>query len=168
MAMQTDVLSAHLNQSGQMVVGRARLKGLISMGTATAGTVNFWDTTTAPVAMTYERAGTLVTVTKSAHGLKTGDVIGLTFGIDGSGRAATNGNYVVTVLTSSTYTVTDINSGTVTAATAGTQGTKWMASFDTNTGSDVTTLLIPGEGILAVNGIYCQMSNQTSTTVFYG
>lgn len=168
MAMQTDVLSAHLNQSGQMVASRARLKGLISMGTATAGTVNFWDTTTAPVSMTYERAGTLVTVTKSAHGLKTGDVIGLTFGIDGSGRSATNGNYVVTVLTSSTYTVTDINSGTVTAATAGSQGTKWMATFDTNTASDVTTLLIPGEGMLAASGIYCQMSNQTAVTVFYG
>jgi hypothetical protein len=166
--MQTDVLSAHLNVSGQMVVGRARLKGLISMGTATAGTVNFWDTTTAPVAMTYERSGTTVTVTKSAHGLTTGDTVGLTFGVDGSGRAATNGNYVVTVLTSSTYTVTDINSGTVTAATAGTQGAKWMSTFDTNTASDVTTLLIPGEGILAANGIYCQMSNQTAVTVFYG
>lgn len=168
MTMQTDVLSAHLNVSGQMVVGRARLKGLISMGTATAGTVNFWDATTAPVAMTYERSGATVTVTKSAHGLTTGDRVGLTFGVDGSGRAATNGNYVVTVLTSSTYTVTDINSGTVTAATAGSQGTKWMATFDTNTASDVTTLLIPGEGVLAANGIYCQMSNQTAVTVFYG
>lgn len=168
MTMQTDVLSAHLNVSGQMVVGRARLKGLISMGTATAGTVNFWDATTAPVAVTYERSGTTVTVTLAAHGLTTGDKVGLTFAADGSGRAATNGNYVVTVLTSSTYTVTDINSGTVTAATAATQGTKWMTSFDTNTGSDVTTLLIPGEGVLASNGIYCQMSNQTSVTAFYG
>lgn len=168
MAMQTDVLSAHLNVSGQMVVTRTRLKGIISMGTATAGTVNFWDTTSAPVAITYARSGATVTVTNNAHGLKTGDAVGLTFGLDGSGRAATNGNYVVTVTGANTYTVTDINSGTVSAATAGTQGTRWLASFDTNTGSDVTTLLIPGEGVLAQNGIYCQMVNQTSVTVFYG
>lgn len=168
MTMQTDVLSAHLNVSGQMVVGRVRLKGLIAMGTATAGTVNFWDALQAPTAVTYGRTGTLVTVTHVAHGLATGDSVGLTFGADGSARAATNGNYVVTRLTADTYTVTDINSGTVTAGTAANENTRWMASFDTNTGSDVTTLLIPGEGILARNGIYGQMVAQTGLTVFYG
>lgn len=168
MAMQTDVKSAHLNVSGQMVPFRTRLKGVIGMGTATAGTVNFWDATTAPVSMTYERSSTTVTVTLNSHGLSTGDVVGLTFGVDGSGRAATNGNYAVTVTGVNTFTVTDINSGTVTAATAGSKGTKWMASFDTNTASDVTTLLIPGEGVLAENGIYCQMTNQTAVTIFYG
>ena len=168
MTMQYDVLSAHLNTSGVMVVGRFRLKGLISMGTATAGTVNFWDTTTAPVSITYARSGTTVTVTHTAHGLATGNAVGLTFAADGSGRAATNGNYIVTVLTADTYTVTDINSGTVTTATAGTEGTRWLASFDTNTGSDVTTLLIPGEGILARTAIYAQLSNQTGVTIFYG
>lgn len=168
MTMQTDVLSAHLNASGQMVVGRTRLKGLISMGTATAGTINFWDATKAPTAVTYGRAGTLVTVTHTAHGLKTGGSIGLTFGADGSARAATNGNYVVTVLTADTYTVTDINSGTVTPGTAATENTRWLASYDTNTASDVVTLLIPGEGMLAVNGIYGQMTNQTGLTVYYG
>jgi hypothetical protein len=168
MTMQTDVLSSHLNQSGQMVVGRARLKGLISMGTATAGTINFWDATGAPTAVTYGRAGTLVTITNVAHGLSTGDSIGLTFGSDGSSRAATNGNYTVTRLTADTYTVTDINSGTVTAGTAASQNTRWLTSFDTNTASDVTTLLIPGQGMLAQNGIYGQMTNQTGLTVFYG
>lgn len=168
MTMQTDVLSAHLNVSGQMVVGRVRLKGLISMGTATAGTINFWDATKAPVSATYGRSGTTVTVTRVGHGLSTGDTVGLTFGADGSSRAATNGNYVVTRLTADTYTVTDINSGTVTPGTAAGENTRWLASFDTNTASDVVTLLIPGEGILARNGIYGQMTNQTSLTVFYG
>ena len=168
MTMQTDVLSAHLNASGRMVVGRTRLKGLIAMGTATAGTVNFWDATVAPTAVTYGRSGTTVTVTHVAHGLATGNEVGLTFGADGSSRAATNGNYVVTVLTADTYTVTDINSGTVTPGTAANENTRWLASFDTNTASDVTTLLIPGEGILARNGIYGQMTNQTGLTVFYG
>lgn len=168
MPMQTDVKSAHLNVSGQMVPFRTRVKGIIGMGTATAGTVNLWDTTVAPVAITYGRAGTLVTVTLASHGLTTGNVVGLTFGLDGSSRAATNGNYAVTVLNANSYTITDINSGTVTAGTAGTQGTKWMTSFDTNTASDVTTLLIPGEGMLAENGVYCQMTNQTGVTIFYG
>jgi hypothetical protein len=168
MTMQYDVLSAHLNVSGQMVVGRNRLKGLISMGTATAGTINFWDTTTAPVSATYGRSGNTVTVTRVAHGLSTGEAVGLTFGLDVSTRAATNGNYLVTVLTADTYTVTDINSGTVTAGTAATQGTRWLSSYDTNTASDVVTVLIPGEGILARNGIYAQLANQTGLTIFYG
>ena len=168
MTMQYDVLSAHLNVSGQMVVGRYRLKGIITMGTATAGTVNFWDTTTAPTAITYARSGTTVTVTQSSHGLSTGNAIGLTFGADGSGRAATNGNYIVTVVNANSYTVTDINSGTVTASTAGTAGARWLISIDTNTASDVTTLLIPGEGVLARDGIYAQLTNQTGLTIFYG
>jgi hypothetical protein len=138
------------------------------MGTATAGTINFWDTITPPVAATYGRSGTTVTVTRVGHGLSTGDTVGLTFGLDGSSRAATNGNYVVTRLTADTYTVTDINSGTVTAGTSAGEGTRWMASFDTNTASDVVTLLIPGEGILARNGIYGALGNQTGLTVFYG
>jgi hypothetical protein len=168
MAMQYDVKSAHLNVSGQMVPYRTRVKGIIGMGTATAGSVNIWDTLTAPVAITYGRSGTTVTVTLASHGLTTGDVVGLTFALDGSNRAATNGNYVVTVVNANSYTVTDINSGTVSTGTSGTQGTKWLASFDTNTASDVTTLLIPGEGMLAENGVYCQMTNQTGVTLFYG
>ena len=168
MTMQYDVLSAHLNVSGQMVVGRFRLKGLISMGTATAGTVNFWDTTTAPVSATYARSGTTVTVTQTSHGLSTGQTVGITFAADGSGRAATNGNYIVTVVNANSYTVTDINSGTVTASTGATVGDRWLASFDTNTASDVTTLLIPGEGILARTGIYAQLTSQTGITIFYG
>jgi hypothetical protein len=168
MTMQYDVKSAHLNVSGMMVVGRVRLKGFVSMGTATAGTINFWDTTTAPVSATYGRSGTTVTVTRVAHGLNTGDLIGLTFALDGSSRAATNGNYTVTRLTADTYTITDINSGTVTAGTAAGQGTRLMASIDTNTASDVTTLLVPGEGVLALNGIYAQLASQTGLTIFYG
>jgi hypothetical protein len=168
MTMQTDVLSAHLNVSGQLVAYRCRLKGIISMGTATAGTVNVWDTTTAPVSVTYGRSGTTVTVTHNAHGFSTGQAVGLTFGADGSSRAATNGNYIITVVNANTYTVTDINSGTVSTGTAASEGTRWMMSVDTNTASDVTTLLIPGEGILATTGIYAQLANQTGLTVFYG
>ena len=129
-------------------------------------------TTTAPTSATYARSGTTITVTLAAHGLTTGQYVGLTFA-PASGTSATNGNYQVTVLTSSTYTVTDINSGTIIAGTACTQGTRWLTSFDT---SAVTTsgtsqaiyAIIPGEGMIAQNGLYAQLANQDSFTVYYG
>jgi len=166
---QYDVKSAHLNTSGQLVPGRTRLKGVIGIGSATAGTVNFWDTTTAPVSVTYARAGTTVTVTLASHGLTTGDVVGLTFGLGTTGYA-TNGNYPVTVLTSSTYTITDINSGSISAGAPASQGTRWMMSYDTPASASAgpISLLIPGDGIVARNGIYAVMLNQTDLTIFYG
>jgi hypothetical protein len=170
MGFQFDVKSAHLNASGQLVTGRSRLKGVIAIGSATAGTVNIWDASAAPTAVTYARTGTTITVTLAAHGLTTGDTVGLTFGA-GTGGWGTNGNYVVTVLTSSTYTVTDINSGSITAGAAASQGavgSRWMTSWDTTNSSDTVTLLVPGDGIVATNGLYGQMTNQTGLTVFYG
>ena len=167
MGFQYDVLSAHLNSSGQLVNGRSRLKALIQIGTATAGTVNMWDTTTAPVAITYGRSGTTVTITSVAHGLVTGDTVGLTFST-GTGGTATNGNYTITRTGADTYTITDINSGSITAGANGTQGTRWLMSLDTNATSDVVPLLIPGDGIVARNGIYVQMGNQVGITIFYG
>ena len=172
MGMQYDVKSAHTNQSGFLYVGRTRLKGFLAVSGSSAGTVNVWDVTTTPTAATYGRSGTTITVTLAAHGLTTGQQIGLTFA-PASGTSATNGNYVVTVLTSSTYTVTDINSGTIATGTACTQGTRWLTSFDT---SAVTTsgtaqavyAIIPGEGMIAQNGLYAQMANQDSFTAFYG
>ena len=44
--MQTDVKSAHLNNSGFAVLGPNRLKGLATVGTATAGTLDIFDTVT--------------------------------------------------------------------------------------------------------------------------
>ena len=167
MGFQFDVLSAHINASGQLVNGRTRLKAVIQIGTATAGTLNMWDTTTAPVAVTYGRSGTTVTVTNVAHGLVTGNVVGLTFAA-GTGGTATNGNYSITRTGADTYTITDINSGSITAGAAGSQGTRWLMSLDTNATSDVVPLLIPGDGIVARNGIYGQMTNQTGLTIFYG
>ena len=170
--MQTDVLSAHANQSGFLMSGRTRLKGFLAVSSATAGTVNVWDATTTPTTATYARSGNTITVTLAAHGLTTGQNIGLTFA-PASGTSATNGNYTVTVLTSSTYTVTDINSGTIIAGTACTQGTRWLTSFDT---SAVTTsgtaqtvyVLLPGQGMVVQNGLYAQLANQDSFTVYYG
>ena len=106
---QTDVKQAHSNTSAFLVLGRNRVRGISFTGSATAGFVALFDTTTAPVTTaTYGRSGTTVTVTQSAHGLKTGDAIGIDF-IAGTGGTATNGNYVVTVTNSSTFTITSTN-----------------------------------------------------------
>jgi hypothetical protein len=139
MGMQTDVKSGHLNNSGFVVLGRNRLKAVSMVGTATAGTLDIFDTTTAPVSATYERAATLITVTKSAHGLVTGDVVGLAFAT-ASGSSGTNGNYVITRLTANTFTVTDINSGTIAGGTVAAYASLWVASYDTGA-SDLLVIL---------------------------
>ena len=53
--MQTDVRTSHLNGTGQLVVGRTRLKQLMYLGTGTAGGIIFFDTITAPSTATYGR-----------------------------------------------------------------------------------------------------------------
>ena len=166
--MQTDVKSGHLNNTGFVVLGRTRLKAISTVGSATAGTLDVFDTTTAPVSATYERASTLITVTKNGHGLVTGDVRGLTFAT-ASGLSGTNGNYVVTRLGANTFTVTDINSGTVAAGTAAVYASRWLASYDVGA-TDVfgNFALIPGEGVLAQFGIYLSMTNLTSANIYYG
>jgi hypothetical protein len=164
MAMQTDVLSAHLNQSGLMVSKRVRFKGFVNTGSGTAGTVNIWDSLVAQTSATYGRTGNVITVTSNAHGLLPGQTVGLSFGAGG----ATNGNYVIQTAATNTFTVNDLNAGTVAPGTACSWNTRWLMSFDTNASNDVVTLLVPGEGILADNGIYAQMTNQTSLTVYYG
>jgi hypothetical protein len=138
------------------------------VGTATAGTLDIFDTTTAPVTATYERAGALITVTRNAHGLVTGNVVGITFAT-ASGLSGTNGNYTVTRTGANTFTVTDINSGTIVAGTAAAYASLWLASYDTGA-SDLfgNFALLPGEGVLVKNGIYLQMTNLTSANVYYG
>ena len=166
--MQYDVKSGHLNNSGFVVLGRNRLKAVSMVGTATAGTLDIFDTTTAPVAATYARSGTTITVTKSAHGLSTGNVVGLTFAT-ASGSSGTNGNYTITVASSSTFTVTDINSGTIAGGTVAAYASLWLASYDTGAADLFGNFaLIPGEGILAINGIYLSMSNLLSANIYYG
>ena len=162
--MQTDVLSAHLNQSGLLVPERTRLKGFVNTGTNVAGTVNIWDSTAAQTSATYGRSVNTITVASTAHGLQAGQGVGLTFAAGG----ATNGNYVVQTAATNTFTVTDLNSGTVAPGTACAITTRWLMHYNTNAGNDVITMLIPGEGIVARNGIYAAMSNLTSITVFYG
>jgi hypothetical protein len=167
MAMQYDVLSAHINVTGQMIVGRTRVKGLAITGGGSAGNLYLWDTTSAPVSATYARSsGGLITVTRNAHGLSTGNQVGLIFAA-GTGGQGTTGNYVVTVLTANTYTVQDINAGAITAGAAALQAPRWLTSIDIGA-NEVVTLLLPGEGMLANSGVYATVTNLTGVTIYYG
>jgi len=167
MAMQYDKTS-HLSGTGLMVSGRVRLKNLIYLGTGTAGGIDLFDTLTAPVAATYARSGYTVTVTSTAHGLVTGQNIGITFSAASSVSAAA-GNYIVTKLTADTFTITDLNTGTITGGTACIFSTgKWLGGYNTSTGVQPFQVIVPGEGVLAQTGIYAVVTNIVFQTVTYG
>jgi hypothetical protein len=173
MAMQTDVLSGHLDNAGFILPnGRTRVKAITYQGSGGgAGVIDIFDTTVVPTAATYTRSNTTVTVSKTAHGLGVGNLIGIAYSA-ASGNSATNGNYAITATTENTFTVTDINTGNVSGGTAClyvNNGARWLTSFATAT--SVTTpvhVLIPGEGILSARGVYVSMTNTTYVTVFYG
>ena len=168
MTMQYDVKTSHLSGSGLMVSGRTRLKNLIYQGTGTAGSIDLFDTTTAPVAATYARSAYTVTVTSTAHGLVTGQYIGITFSV-ASNVSATAGNYIVTKLTNDTFTITDLNTGTIAGGTVCVYSTgKWMAGFNTSTAVQPFQVLFPGEGVLAQNGVYAYVTNISFQTIQYG
>jgi hypothetical protein len=168
MGMQYDVKAASLLYSGFMLKFRTRVKGISVKGTATAGALELFDTVTAPVAGTYGRSGTTVTVTSNGHGLQVGDPVGLSFAAN-SGAAATSGNYTVVTATTNTFTVTDINSGTVTAGGNCLFADRWIISLRFADGDVYTNyFLIPGEGILVENGVYATMTTLNAATIFYG
>jgi hypothetical protein len=155
--MQYDVKQGHLNQSGFFVLARNRVKGVSFYGGG--GTLVLFDTTVAPVtsSVTYGRSGTTVTIAKTAHGLSTGAVVGIHFA-GGSGGAATDGNYAITVTTADAFTITDINTGTITGSPAALYVSgvnRWLMTYETHATDEFqNSPLIPGEGVLAANGIY--------------
>ena len=170
--MQTDVKQGHLNQSGFFGLGRNRVKGISFFGTGTDGTVILFDTATVPVtsSVTYARSGTTVTVTKTSHGLSTGNIVGIHFDSNTS-QSATDGNYTITVTDANTFTLVDVNTGTITSTAASyvSGGGRWLMTYEidaTDTFSNAP--IIPGEGVLATKGIYALMTNIDSTQIYYG
>jgi hypothetical protein len=170
--MQFDVKQAHINQSGILVTFRTRVKAVAFVGTATAGQFVLFDTTTTPVSsgVTYARSGNTVTVSKTAHGLLAGQSIGIDYD-SGTGGSATPGNYVIATASANSFTITDINSGSITGTPAAVYSTGgWLMTFDVaandiyNNGSST----MPGEGLLANNGVYAYMVNMAAVSVFYG
>jgi hypothetical protein len=168
MGMQYDVKAATLLYSGYLVKFPTRVKGISVKGTTNAGAVELFDTVTIPVTAAYGRTGTTITVTENGHGLEAGDQVGISFESDGN-AAATSGNYVIATANTNTFTVTDINSGNVTANTTCIYASKWITTFRFADGDVYTNYwLLPGEGIRVDNGVYATMSNLTATTIFYG
>jgi hypothetical protein len=170
MAMQYDVKQAHLNGSGIFVVGPTRVKGLSLTGTATAGQLIVFDTITAPVTTaTYGRSGTTVTIAQTSHGLANGQVIGIDFAA-GTGGTATNGNYAITVVNANSFTITDINSGTITASPTLVYSTgKWLMTYDIAANDSYNNSpVIPGEGVRADTGVYGYITNLTAANINYG
>lgn len=171
--MQTDVLCGHLHQSGFIITqAPARIKAISIKGSASAGQFDLFSTTTAPVTGTYAQSGTTITVTKSAHGLATGDRIGIAFAL-GTGGAAFSGNYAITKLTDNTFTVTSPNSLSVTAGATCVYVSgnlaSWLVTFETTAGDTYQNyFLLPGEGVRSLLNTYAYMSNVDVATVFYG
>jgi hypothetical protein len=170
MGMQYDVKQAHLNSSGYLVNYPVRVKGLSFTGTATAGYVVLFDTSSTPVSsgVAYARAGTTVTVTKTTHGLTTGTVIGIHF-LSNSGVSATDGTYSITRVDANTFTLTDINSRTITSTAAVYAVGKWLMTYEpVATDIFANVPFIPGEGVRVETGVYAEMSNMDSVQIFYG
>jgi len=169
MTMQYDVKSAHFSGSGFAILGRTRLKNLIYLGTGTAGGIDLFDTTVAPVNATYGRSGTTITITSTAHGLSTGNIVGITYS-PASAVSPVAGNYVITVVDANTFTITDINSGTIATGTSCTySGTgRWMVGYNTGTAVQPFQVIFSGEGVLANTGIYVVETNISFQTIQYG
>jgi hypothetical protein len=171
--MQTDVLSGHLHQSGFIVLQQpSRIKAISIKGTANAGQFDLYSTLAAPVAATYAQSGATITVTKSAHGLQSGDRVGISF-TDGTGGCGFNGNYTITKLTDNTFTVTSPNSATITAGAVcqyvSGSGASWLVTFELTAADTYQNyFLLPGEGVRCQLNAYASMSNVAVATVFYG
>ena len=171
--MATNVKQAHINASGFLVMGRNRIRGLSFVGTATAGELVMFDTTSAPVtsSVTYGRSGTTVTVSKTAHGLVTGDVVGIHYA-DGTGGTATDGNYSITRIDANSFSLTDINTGTITGSPAAiyvSGNNRWLLTYEVSA-TDIFNNApdVPDQGVLAVNAIYAYMSNLSAVNIYYG
>ena len=170
MGMQYDVKQGHLNESGFFVLGRNRVKAISYFGGG--ATLVLFDTTVAPVtsSVTYARTGTLVTVSKSSHGLATGDVVGIHFNSN-SGVSATDGNYSITRVDANSFTLNDINTGSITSTAAlyVSGVNRWLITYETHASDEFqNSPIIPGEGVLAQNGIYAYMDAIDSAQIYYG
>ena len=161
MGMQTDVQSYHNTVSGLAVGSRTRLKGIVVSPTTTGNfNVSFCNNLTQTG--TYDVPGTTVcTVTITNHGLSNGDRVYLDF----TSGTSLDESYAVSNVTTNTFTVT-----VASATTSGnvTMYPEILCELDCATGTSFYTL-IPGEGVLAENGIYVGIPSATiTTTIFYG
>lgn len=159
--MQYDVKSTYASASGVMVPFRTRLKGAaLSPADTTTGTAVFLNNGT--ISGTYTRSTTTATVTAQDHGLQTYNYAYIDFAAGGP----TDGVYkVATVVNSNAFTVTVANSGDTSGA-----ATVYNSVLAQATVSNVssTNLVIPGEGILAPDGVRVVLTENVTATIYYG
>jgi hypothetical protein len=161
MTMQSDVSSEHMTSSGVAVNYRTRLKGAVISANTTAATRNVVFANNSTLTGTYNIPGsTTCTVTITNHGLTTGDRVYLDF----TTGTATDNIYAVTVTGDNTFTVT-----TASLTTSGnvTMYKKVLMEVDAYNPT-AFTVVVPGQGILATDGIYVAVPANVTTTVFFG
>lgn len=159
--MQYDVKSTYASASGLMVPFRTRLKGAaLSAAVTTAGSAIFLNEST--ITGTYTRAATTATITAPNHGLQTYNYVYLDFA---AGGPTDNIYKVATVTNSNVFTVTVADSGNTSGDV--TVYNNVLAQTTVSTVSS-TNLVIPGEGILAQDGIRVVLTNSVTATIYYG
>jgi hypothetical protein len=166
MTMQYDVKSKHMTSSGVAVNFRTRLKGAVVSANTSAAARHTVFANNVTQTGTYGRSTTTVTVTITNHGLTTGDRVWLDFSA-GTGGTATDNVYTVTVSDANTFTVTDAASGTITGSPAVSMYADILMEADSYNAT-AFPVVIPGEGILAKDGIFVGLVANVTTTLFYG
>ena len=157
MGMQYDVKSIHAATSGLLVGYRTRLKGAVIFPLVTATRYSaFVDDVS--VTGTYARSTTTATVTAANHGLSTGQWAYLDWDL-------ADDPYLVTVVDANTFTVTVLNSGGTSGAVV--VWPRMLLQADSQNATSFS-IIIPGEGILAENGIRVFLEAGVHTTIFYG
>ena len=158
MSFQFDVKSQHAATSGLMVAGRTRLKGAVifPFSGATGYSAFVEDVS---IAGTYARVTTTATITAANHGLTAGNWVYLDWDL------ADNPYQVQTVADANTFTVTVANSGSTSGNV--TVYNKMLLQADASNAT-AFNIPIPGDGILAVNGIRVFLGASIHCTVFYG
>ena len=155
--IQYDVRSTHASASGLMIGGRVRLKGAVIFPfSAATGYTTFVDNISA--AGTYTRTTTTATITSANHGLTTGQWVYLDWDL-------ADNPYQVTVTGTNTFTVTVANSGAASGSV--TIYTTVLMQADASNAT-AYTVVIPGDGIVARNGIRVFLAADVHTTIFYG
>ena len=159
--MQSDVKSTYASASGVMIPFRTRLKGAaLSSAVSSAGAAIFLNEST--ISGTYSRSTTTATITAQDHGLQTYNYVYLDFAAGGPA----DGIYkVATVTNSNVFTVTVADSGNTSGNVTVYNDVLAQATVSTVSSSN---LVIPGEGILAQDGIRVVLSNSVTATIYYG
>ena len=158
MGMQYDVKSKYATASGLLLPFRTRVKAFFfGAATTNPGVVGMYDNSS--ITGTYARATTTATVTALNHQLEVGDSVYLDWDL------TDNIYQVVTVADANTFTVTVANTGGTSGAV--TVYNDVLVVSKVTTSNDVFNI-IPGEGLLARNGVRVYLENSVPVTVYYG